>query len=167
MTTLGAVRDAALAGATAQAQALGAAARERAEQILAATRVEAAAVLSKRRDAATRLADLEERDRLAQVRADAAATVLSAQRTVLTEAREAVLAAAGRLVTDPRYSLLLERLEADARRRLSDGAPVRIVQAADGGFIAYAGSRQVDYSLAAQVDRCLEATGGELEQLWR
>ncbi len=167
MTMLEAVRDAVLADASAQADALRAAARERAERILAGARAEASALLGERRDAVTRLADLHERERLAEARAQAAATVLAARRRVLTEARSAVVTAARRLTADPRYEPLLERLAADARRRLRDGEPVRIVPVADGGFIAHAGSRQIDCSLDAQVDRCLEAMAGELERVWR
>ena len=167
MTTLDAVREAALADASAQAQALRAAARGRAERILAGARAEAAALLADRRDAATRLADLEEHERLADTRAQAAAKVLSARRRVLTEARASALTAAKRLTDDPRYALLLERRAADARRRLRDGGPVRIVPVAEGGFVAKAGSRQIDYSLDAQVDRCLATMAGELERLWK
>jgi len=165
--TLEAVQDAAHAQAAAEAQALRRAARERAEQMLAGAREETAALLAKRRAAAGRLADLEERERLAQARAEARATVLSAQRAVLSEATAAARDEARRLVADRSYQALLERLAVDARARLSAAGPVEIVSAPGGGFVARAGSRQLDYSLGAQLDRCLESIAGELEHPWR
>jgi len=165
--TLEAVRDAALADASAQADAIGRAARERAEEMLAGARAEVADLLAGRRAAAERLADLQERERLAEVRAQARAMVLHAQRSVLSEATAAARAAARRLVGDRPYRALLERLAADARERLSAGGPVQIVSVADGGFVARAGSRQIDCSLDAQLDRALRSMGGELERLWR
>ena len=165
--TIEAVQDAALAEASAQAESLRSAARERADQALASARAEAAALVTARRAAAERLADLEERERLAQARAQARATVLSAQETALIEARSAVWAAGRRLVGDRRYELMLEQLVTRARQRLKDAGPVRIVPVAGEGFIARAGSRQIDYSLDALLYRYLEAMASELEGLWR
>ena len=164
--TVDAVREAALARAAAEAEALRHAARERAAELLAAAREEAAAILAGRRAAAERLADLGERERLAQVRAEGRATVLAAQRTVLSEASAAARGAARALVADARYQALLERLAADARVRLSPTGPVTVAAAEGGGFVARAGSRQLDYSLDAQLDRCLAAMATELERLW-
>jgi len=163
--TLEAVQEAAVADASAEADAIRRGAHERAEQVLAGARAEAAALLAERRGAAERLADLEERERLAQARAQARATVLRAQQAMLTEAVAAVRSAAHRLVEDRRYRQVVEQLAADARERLPD--PVEIVRVPAGGFIARAGSRQIDYSLDAQVDRCLAAMADELERLWR
>ena len=165
--TLAAVQEVALAEAAAQAQGVRDAARERAEQTVAAARAETATLLAERHSAAERLADREEREQLAHARAQASVTVLSAQRTVLVQARAAARTAVGQLVDDPRYSHLQERLKADAHHRLQDDEPVRIVPAVDGGFVAYAGSRLIDYSLTALLDRCLEAMQSELERLWR
>lgn len=165
--TLAAVQEAARAEASGRAEAIREAARVRAEEVIAAARAGAAALVAERRAAAERLADLEEHERLAQARAQASEMVLSAQRTVLVEARTAAQSAARHLVGDRRYAQLLDQLAADARRRLRNGDPVRIAAAAEGGFVASAGTRQIDYSLNAQVDRCLEAMGPELERLWR
>jgi vacuolar-type H+-ATPase subunit E/Vma4 len=167
VTVLETVQTAALAEDSAKANTLRDVARRRADQVLATAHAEAAALLADRRARAERLADLEEHERLAKARTQAAATVRSAQRTVVTEARMAARAAARRLVGEPRYELLLERLAADARRRLRDGGPVRIEPAAEGGFVARAGSWQIDYSLDAQVDRHLDAMASEVERLWR
>ena len=94
--------------------------------------------------------------------------MLQAQRSVLRDATEAAHAAAGRLVGEPRYERLLERLVAEARERLDANGDVRADPCCGG---RRGGSRgqppAVDYSLRAQVDRCLEALAGELERLWR
>ena len=165
--TLAAVGEAALAAATAEAEALRAAAQSRAEQLLAAAHAEAAARLAQRRALAERLADAEEREQLARARAEARAVVLRAQESVLIEATEAAHRAARRLTADPRYEVVDRRLAAEARDRLSPWGQVQIVSCPEGGFVARAGSRQIDDSLDAQVDRCLEAMAGEMEALWR
>jgi hypothetical protein len=130
-------------------------------------RADAASLIERRCAAAERLAALEARDRLAEVRAHARATVLRAQQGVLSEARASVHAVVRELVGDPRLDRRLERLAADARERLADAGPVELTQTPDGGFVARAGSREIDCSLRAQVDRCLDAMAAELEQLWR
>ena len=165
--TLEAVQDAALARASAEGQALRRAARERAEQLLAGAREQAGALVAERRADAERLADLQERERLAAARAEARAMVLSAQRSVLSQATAAARTAARRLTGERRYQALLERLEADARARLSAAAPVEVIKVPGDGFVARVGSRQLDYSLDAQLDRCLESMASELERLWR
>jgi vacuolar-type H+-ATPase subunit E/Vma4 len=165
--TLAAVGDAALTAAVAEAEAVRRTAQARAEDLLGSARAEAAAVVSQRWALAERLADAEERDQLARARAEARETVLRAQELVLTDAIEAAHAAARRLSRDPRYGQLETRLVADARERLSGAGRVEIVPAAGGGFMARAGSRQIDDSLDAQVDRCLEAMAGEMGVLWR
>ena len=85
--TLATIEDAALANASADADALRRAAQERAGEIIDQARIEAAAVIVARRAAAERLADLEARERLAEARGEARATVLRAQRSVLLGAR--------------------------------------------------------------------------------
>ena len=164
---LQAVRRAVLDQAAAEAESLRVAARARANEVLTVAGAEADLIVARRRDAADRLAEAEQRGRLAEARAEAGAGLLAARRTVLTEARAAARTAATALLDDPRYRQLLERLEADARRRLGDKGSVRTVALADGGFIAQAGARQIDCSLDSLLDRCLESLGPELERLWR
>ena len=161
------MRELELRVAAEEAQAIRRAGDGHAEAIIAQARAEAAALIERRCAAAERLAELEARDRLAEARARARGTVLRAQQSALTEASAAAHATVARLVGDPRYGQLLERLAADARERLAPPGPVEITPAPDGGFVARAGSREIDYSLAAQVDRVLEAMAGELERLWR
>jgi vacuolar-type H+-ATPase subunit E/Vma4 len=165
--TLAAVGDAALAVATAQAEALRREADVRAADLLAAARAEAAALVARQRALAERLADAQEREQLARARAEARAVVLRAQESVLIEATEAARRGAGRLRGDPRYEVVERRLAAEARDRLSPWGQVQIVFCPEGGFVARAGSRQIDDSLDAQVDRCLKAMAAEMEALWR
>lgn len=165
--TLEALQVAALATASEAGDAISRAAEAHAEGIVAAARKEAAELVARRSAAAERLADLQARERLAQARSESRATVLRAQKTVLMEATTAVHAAIGRLVEDPRYALLCDRLAEEARARLSAAGPVQIISIPSGGIVARAGSRQLDYSLHAQADRCLRAVAGELERLWK
>jgi vacuolar-type H+-ATPase subunit E/Vma4 len=166
--TLATVEDAALKRAAAEADEIRRDAHQRVERILSEARAQAAALVAQRRAAAERLAELEQQELLADARSQARSAVLKAQRSVLTEATAAAHAAAGRLIGDPRYEALLERLSADARERLSPtGLPVELVNVPAGGFEARAGSREIDCSLAAQVDRLLRGMAGELERLWR
>lgn len=165
--TLDAVQDVALADASAEAEAIRRAAEARAEQVLAGARAEVAVLLAGRRAAAERLADVEERELIAEARTQARATVLRAQRSVLVQATEAARLAVRRLVGDRRYQLLLERLAAGARERLATAGPVQISSVPGGGFVARAGSREIDYSLDAQLDRCLQSMTNELQRLWQ
>jgi ATP synthase (E/31 kDa) subunit len=165
--TLDPLKEAADDSAREEAELIRRAARERAEQTLDQARDEAAALRDRRHAVAERLADLEERARLAEARSEARATVLRAQRSVLIDATAQAHAAAARLVDDPRYGPLLERLAADARERLAPIGPAQVSILPEGGLIARAGNCQIDYSLAAQVERCLEAMASELGRLWR
>jgi vacuolar-type H+-ATPase subunit E/Vma4 len=164
---LAAVQAAELRAAREEAEAIRCAGDSRAEQIMAQARAEAASLIHRRCAAAERLAELEERDRLAEIRASARATVLRAQHRVLSEARAAAHAAIHGLAGDPRLDGLLEPLAADAQERLAAAGRVELAAVPDGGFIARAGSRQIDYSLSAHLDRWLDATAGDLESLWR
>jgi vacuolar-type H+-ATPase subunit E/Vma4 len=166
--TLVTVEDAALKRAAAQADQVRRDAHERAERILREARGQAAALIEQRRTAAERLAELERQELLADARAQARSAVLKAQRSVLTQATAAAHAAAGQLIADPRYEALLGQLRADTRERLSPGGlPVELADAPTGGFVARSGTREIDCSLAAQLDRCLREMASELERLWR
>jgi len=165
--TIAAVRELELRVAADEAEAIRRAGDGRAEQIVAQARAETAALIERRCAAAQRLAELEARDRLAEVRTRARGTVLRAQQSALTEARASAHAMVRDLVGDPRLNQLLERLADDARERLASAGPVELSESPDGGFVARAGTREIDCSLEAQVDRVLEAMAGELERLWR
>ena len=156
-----------LRAAAEEAEAIRRAATGRAQEIITQARADAAALIERRCAAARRLAELEARDRLAEVRAQARGTVLGAQRSVLSEARAAAHATVRKLPGDPRLRRLLVRLAADARERLASAGPVELTDAPEGGFVARAGTRQIDCSLTALVDRYLDAIADELERLWR
>lgn len=162
-----AVRAAELRAAAEESEVISRAGAARAEQILAQARSDAAALIRRRCAPAERLAELEERERMAEVRAQARGTVLRARQSVLSDVRAAAHAAVRDMVGDPRLERLLERLLADARERLASAGPVEIVPIPEGGFVARAGSREIDYSLRAHVDRWLDALAGELERLWQ
>lgn len=166
--SLAAVEQAALADARAEAEAIRNAASEHLEQVVAGARAEADELVARHRARIDQLAQLEEHRRLAEARAQARAMVLEARRSLLDEVREAARAAAKRLVVeDPRFGALIQRLSSDARERLAPGGPVQLSASPDGGVIARAGSLGIDYSIRAQVDRCLETAAGQLERLWR
>jgi vacuolar-type H+-ATPase subunit H len=166
--TLETVERTAVGAAGAEADEIRRNAHEHAERIIEEARAQAAALIEQRRAAAERLAELEEQEVLADGRAQARATILQAQRSVLTQATAAAHAAARELPGDPRYEALLERLSGDVRERLSPaGPPVELVNLPEGGFVARAGSREIDYSLDAQIDRCLRNMARELERLWQ
>jgi len=164
--TLAAVQSAALRDAEEEADAIRRAAQERAQRLLAEARAEADALVAQRRAAAQRLAEREERELLAQARAAARTVVLQAQRVILDEATTAARAAVRSLVDDGRYPRLIERVAAEARARLAGAGTVEVAAASGGGIVARAGSLQLDYSLDAQTDRCLQAMASELERLW-
>jgi vacuolar-type H+-ATPase subunit E/Vma4 len=165
--TIEAVRELELRVTAEEAEAIRRAGDSYAETIIAQARADATALIERRCAAAERVAELEARDRLAEARARAHGTVLRAQQSALTEARAAAHAMVRDIVGDPRLGQLLERLAADARERLAPAGPVEIAPAPDGGFVARSGTREIDCSLGAQVDRVLDAMAGELERLWR
>ncbi len=162
---LGTVRELELHLTGVQADSIRRAGEGRAEQIVTQARTEAAALVERRCAAADRVAELDERDQLAETRARARGTVLRAQQSVLSEVRAAVHTAVSRLVGDPRLERLLERLVADAGERLASAGPVQIEAAPGGGFVARAGRREIDCSLRGHVDRFLDAVADELEDL--
>lgn len=82
------------------------------------------------------------------------------QREVADRIRDAV----SRLPDDPRYPALLDRLEQLARQQL--GPDAEIVPDPDGGLVATAGGRRVDYRLPALADRASDAIADEVVTLW-
>lgn len=163
---LDALEQAALLDAQEHARAIRSAAEARAQALIAAAQAGADALLAEERVKAERLAEVEERRQLALARADAHVLVLHAQRSVLSEARDAAHSAAQALREDPRYTRLLALLAAQARARLTSAGAVQVASTPDGGLIARAGSLQIDHSLHAQVERCLRGLSGELQRLW-
>jgi ATP synthase (E/31 kDa) subunit len=166
---LAAVREVELREAAEAAEAIRRDAAERAEHVVEQARSEGAELVARRCAAAERLAELGERDQVAEARARSRETVLRAQQSMLDEARAAVHAAVRNLVGDPRLDHLFERLARDARKRLAACGPVAIEPVVGGGFVARAGSREIDCSLPVLVDRVLDTDtiAAELQELGR
>ncbi len=102
----------------------------------------------------------------ARERAFARMDVLVAQREAYEELGRRARAAALALRGEPGYADLLERLSGAARRDLGEDAELEIDPPGVGGVRARAGSRQVDYTLAALADRCVAQLGGAVARLW-
>lgn len=158
----GPVRRVALADAHAEAERLLVESHERAAATLAAAHEHAAALRMDTLAAAREAADEDARRVLAGAAAGAHELLLLVRREVYaTVTREVARQAAGRR---EEYRALTERLVEDARRRL--GADVEIADAPDGGIIASAPGRQLDYSLSTRVRRCLAQLDDEVAALW-
>lgn len=156
------LRASLLALARAEARSALEAAHREAGERRAAAGVEAAELIRRataERDAA---AGAARAGRLLQARRDARAIVLRARREACDELRAAARSAAAGLRADDG---LRGHLAAIAREQLGNEA--ELVEPPEGGVIARAGERLVDYSLPAMVDRCLTGLGAELEELWR
>jgi vacuolar-type H+-ATPase subunit E/Vma4 len=92
--------------------------------------------------------------------------VLQAERDVYeTFRRRALEEVQARRDTDA-YRSLRERLTALAREQLGEGCTIE-EDPAGGGLVATAGSRRVDYTLPALVDRVIASLGTRVEELWR
>jgi len=156
------VHRAAFADAHAEAERLRAQARERSAATLAAARERTEELREDSLAAAREEADEDARRVLSAARNSAHELLLSARREVYAAvARDAARQASSRRED---YHAVTERLIGDARRRL--GADVEIVDAPDGGIIARAPGRQIDYSLPTQVGRCLAQLEDEVAELW-
>ena len=157
-----------LADAARGAEQLRRAAEESRARMLASARAEAEGLLAQRLAIAERLAEREEREQLAEARSEARRVVLRARQAVLADASSAAHSAAHELVGEPAYARLIKTLTAEVHERLSTAAARAHVEAAPGGGLrARAGSHEIDYSLDAQVDRCMRAMSSGLERLWR
>ncbi len=152
-------------------------ARREAEAILARADTEAGARLQDARRQAEELRVRARAQGEAEGRAGAARTraggrfaarmlVLAAKRAsydaLLEQARRAALA----LREDPGYPQLLERLAAAARDDLGPDAELTLDPPGLGGVLGQAGSRAVDYTLAAIAERCVRDLGPRVAELW-
>ena len=155
-------------------QAVLADARSRADDIVAGARREAREVVDRaQREVDEAVADAVRRSTIAarahadELRARAAADAhteeLSARERICQQLRDAVREAARGLRDDPRYPGLLDDLEARARTQL--GPDARIERDPEGGIVAVADRRRVDYSLRALAERAIEAHP-EVVTLW-
>ena len=157
--------------------ALLAEARRRAQEILAQAEIEASEQVEPARRQADELvaaarAQVEAGGRLEAAREEAVArfsahmTVLAEQRASYDELRRRARVAVLTLRDEADYPELLERLAAAARRDLGDDAQLQIDPPDLGGVRGTAGTRAVDYTLAALADRCVDDLGPRLAALW-
>lgn len=141
------------ATASAEAEAVVAAGRRQAEEIL--SRARALGELDGRSAAASR--------RAASRRA-ARRVVLAAQRDAYEEFRRRVRAAVCALEQDPVYPRLRDRLEQMARGMAGPSATV--TPHPSGGVVAEGNGTFVDCSLPRLADRAVDALGAEVSALW-
>jgi hypothetical protein len=162
---LGPLRDALLEDARAKAAAELAEAAGRATRQREAAESEGAAVVERARAEGAAAADAENAAQQALARRQARALVLAARNDVYEELRRRARTAAHDLRGTPDYRALQERLAATARSQL--GADARLeLDPPGGGVVATSGTRRVDYSLDALVERCIELLGSRAERLW-
>jgi vacuolar-type H+-ATPase subunit E/Vma4 len=130
-------------------------------------RAEAEEMRRHAREEGRRAGEVENARAQALARRRARTVVLAARResyeTLRAQARVGALALRG----SPRYPALLDRLAAAARSQLGGEAELELDPREVGGVRARAAGRSVDYTLVLLVDRCVDALGGRLEELWR
>jgi vacuolar-type H+-ATPase subunit E/Vma4 len=156
------VSRAALTDAHTEAERLRARARERGAATLAAARERIEELREDSLAAAREEAEEDTRRVLSAARGSAHELLLSARREVYATVERDVARRAASRRED--YGAATERLIGDARRRL--GADVEILDAPDGGIIARAPGRQIDYSLSTRASRCLAQLEDEVAELW-
>jgi vacuolar-type H+-ATPase subunit H len=156
------LRRAALADAHPQADRLRAEASDRGTAEIAAARERAAKLRDKTVAEARQTAEADAERMLSDARGEARELLLAARRDVYAGVMQDVARQASSHRSD--YDAMTRHLIRDARRRL--GEEVEIIDAPDGGIIARAPGRQIDYSLSSQVTRCLAQLDDEVAALW-
>jgi vacuolar-type H+-ATPase subunit E/Vma4 len=159
------VRDALLAEAGAAAERALQQAAERALAQVVQAEAETAALVAHARVEGEAAAELEAISELARARRHARALFLQAQRAVYDDVRRQAHAAVQELRSTPRHGALVERLAARAREVLGPDAEIQR-DPPDGGVVARAGNRSLEYTLPALVERCLDEHAAEIERLW-
>jgi vacuolar-type H+-ATPase subunit E/Vma4 len=134
---------------------------------LAAAHRRVSEIVGSARAAGEAEAELEAARARAGARRRARSVTLAARLELYRELRREALEAAGHLRAQPSYASFIERLERVARSELGANAVIERDAGGAGGVVARAGSRVVDYSLPALVDRCLTVLGERVEELWR
>jgi vacuolar-type H+-ATPase subunit E/Vma4 len=146
-----------------------------ADQIRAAARAEADALLRQARTGAERAEVLAAARGQAEAaplaaaergrgRARARSIVLGAQREAYDELCRRIVAEADALRGERGYGLLLTRLTAMAAQAAGPGATVSVVPA--GGVLARAGQVVVDCSLPRLAGQAVQALGDQVRDLW-
>jgi vacuolar-type H+-ATPase subunit E/Vma4 len=159
------VREALLAQAQVEAEELVTQAADRAAEEVALAEEETAILIARARAEGEAAAELEAATEVAHARRSARTLVLEAQREVYDDVRREAHAAAQQLRSRTGYRELVERLAAMARDQLGPDAELEL-DPPNGGVVAHARNRRLDYSLPALVERCLARRATELERLW-
>jgi vacuolar-type H+-ATPase subunit E/Vma4 len=163
---IAAVRRALLEDARAEAEQIVAGARHNADEMVRHAIDEVDAEVERERHRSELTAQAYADRVLARARNDARGDVLRKQEQLRCELADRVRAAALELRDDRRYETLLERLEMMARDQFDETVTIERDRDLDGGVVASAGSRHVDYTLRAIADRTLDALSDEAVQLW-
>lgn len=158
------VHEALLGDARAAGEEIVADARRHADELVA----EAEAEVDEQVAAARRRAELTERARadheLARARGDAHRAVLETERDLRERWIERVHERLPELEVGESGARLVERLEQLARQQLGDQATVE--RDPEGGVVAAAGGRRVDYRLSALADRAVVLLAEEAAASW-
>ncbi len=170
--TLATYRAAVLAAAQRDADAISADAARAAAERTDAARAAADAAVAEARDEGTRVAEHAGARLRARARREAQRRVLESRRAAYDALRVQALAAlapgaapaGGGPSSPPAVDALSDRLRRAAAEQL--GADARVDDAPGGGIVAEADGRRVDYSLPAVVDRCIDALGARVAELW-
>lgn len=161
-----AVREALLADARSDAAALVAEAERAAGVRVAAAAAGAERVVEQARAEGEREAGERFERQLARARREARSLVLAARRQAAEELRHRSRAAVRELRTGPGGAALVAALSSAARSQLGPDAVVTVDPDGEPGVVARAGSRAVDYRLAAVADRVVDSLGSDVEELW-
>ncbi|RLE20890.1 MAG: hypothetical protein DRJ50_10035 [Actinobacteria bacterium] len=165
-TSLEPVRAALLADANAEAEQIVRDATRAADRLVNQTEHDAEAEVTE----VERRGELSARARadqqVARARDEAHSIVLHTQEILHQQLADAARAAVLNLRNDPRYPALLDHFADVARNQLGDAAIIERDPEPDGGIIAVAGTRRVDYTLPALADRALDALADETAALW-
>lgn len=97
-------------------------------------------------------------------RRTARADLLATRTELYDELRGRVVAGVRARREEPGYASLVDGMTRRARQLLGPDADITPVP--DGGVVATAGGRRVDYSLTAVATRALDGLGGRARELW-
>jgi vacuolar-type H+-ATPase subunit E/Vma4 len=158
------VRDALLDGARERADGLRGEAGAAAAATIAAARRRAESILAEARATGRAEGEAAARRARAGARREAGAIVLAAHRAAFDELRRQVREAVRGLRADPCYPALLDRLTRIARTAAGPGAAV--VEHPSGGVEAWSAGIRVDLSADALADRAIAGLSGKAATLW-
>jgi hypothetical protein len=158
------VREHHLAAARARAESTLGEARSRAHDLATSGAAAVAALVEHAQKEGAAAADIDTNREWIAARRRARGLILTAQREMYDELRDAVARGAR---ADPRYPALLERLARAGQRQFGPGADVELDRDGEGGVRITRKGRRIDWSLAAIVGGGLDSLGPRITELWR